>query len=379
MSKKPPITPIEEVAKMVAQGTLVPAGTPQEIDEERMPPILADHATPRVRTKVDRFYLSVAQIFEMWVQRRTSPHTQRAYRQDVMSLVEHLKLTWPEDAMILLQVSVGEISGWRDSLTKAGAAPKTLNRRVSSVSSFYKYLQGVAAELRLPIVVPNPAHAQFIARASTDPVQPTQALSATRARQLMGLPKGDSVIAYRDRALIRFFLYSGVRIGTACRVKVSDFHHVDEEATVKLNEKGSQRRTIGLHFAAAEAIDAYIKKAEIKSGALFRPRSGPRSHNLANRHMSETAMYLLVQGYLEMLPGSMVAREEDDPLCTEEPNRCIYTPHSLRATTATLLLDAGVDIAKVQELLGHKHVTTTQIYDKRRRTTKESASHDVPI
>ena len=48
-------------------------------------------------------------------------------------------------------------------------------------------------------------------------------------------------------------------------------------------------------------------------------------------------------------------------------------------TTATLLLDAGVDIRKVQELLGHKHVTTTQIYDKRRRTTKESASHDMPI
>ena len=59
--------------------------------------------------------------------------------------------------------------------------------------------------------------------------------------------------------------------------------------------------------------------------------------------------------------------------------RCIYTPHSLRATTATLLLDAGVDIIKVKELLGHRHVTTTQIYDKRRRSLKEGASHDVPI
>ncbi len=57
----------------------------------------------------------------------------------------------------------------------------------------------------------------------------------------------------------------------------------------------------------------------------------------------------------------------------------IYSTHSLRATTATLLLDAGVDIRKVQELLGHRHITTTQIYDKRRRTTKESASHDIPI
>jgi site-specific recombinase XerD len=112
---------------------------------------------------------------------------------------------------------------------------------------------------------------------------------------------------------------------------------------------------------------------------LFRPRSGPKSEKLANRHMTETAMHLLVQGYLKMLPGSMVQREKDDPLRDKEPMRCVYTPHSLRATTATLLFDARADIAKVQELLGHKHVTTTQIYDKRRRTTTESASHDVPI
>jgi site-specific recombinase XerD len=57
----------------------------------------------------------------------------------------------------------------------------------------------------------------------------------------------------------------------------------------------------------------------------------------------------------------------------------IYTPHSLRATTATLLLDAGVDIKKVQDLLGRRHITTTQIYDKRRIATSQSASHDVPI
>jgi len=59
--------------------------------------------------------------------------------------------------------------------------------------------------------------------------------------------------------------------------------------------------------------------------------------------------------------------------------RCVNTPHSLRATTATLLLGAGVDMRKVQDLLGHRHVTTTQIYDKRRIAVSESASHDVPI
>ena len=91
-------------------------------------------------------------------------------------------------------------------------------------------------------------------------------------------------------------------------------------------------------------------------------------------------MYNLVQRYLARLPSSTQEEEGTggDGTVTKV-KRCVYTPHSLRATTATLLLDAGVDIIKVKELLGHRHVTTTQIYDKRRRSLKEGASHDVPI
>jgi integrase len=161
--------------------------------------------------------------------------------------------------------------------------------------------------------------------------------------------------------------------GNAVRVKVQDFHlEAEHEATVRINEKGEKRRTIGIHFAAAEAISEYIKKAGIENGPLFRPRSGPKSIGLKNKHMTETGMYLLLHKYLEKLPGALRTDEDGTRIC-------IYAPHSLRATTATLLLDANVDIRKVQDLLGHRHVTTTQIYDKRRRTTKESASHDVPI
>ena len=96
--------------------------------------------------------------------------------------------------------------------------------------------------------------------------------------------------------------------------------------------------------------------------------------------MGLVTMYNLLQGYLARLPGSL--REEEvtaEDGSVAKVKRCVYTPHSLRATTATLLLDAGVDITKVRDLLGHRHVTTTQIYDKRRRSTKEGASHDVPI
>lgn len=341
-------------------------------DAERMPPILAGQSTEATVRRVERFYFSIAAIFEAWVNRRLSPHTQRAYRQDVEALIKYLTIDWPKRATELLTVSVDDVMAWRNSLDSSGAAPKTINRRIASVSSFYKYLQAVAAEMRLPIVVPNPAHAQFIGRSSRDPLEETKALTATRARQLMGLPAGDDLVAYRDRAIIRFYLYSGARLAAGCRLRAQDFHFEAEEATIRINEKGQKRRTIGLHFAAADAISEYMKYAGIDSGPLFRPRSGPRSKTLANRQLSAHAMYRLLQKYLQQLPHSM--RKDDGGAL-----RCIYTPHSLRATTATLLLDSGVDIVKVQALLGHRHVTTTQVYDKRRRTAKDSASHDVPI
>lgn len=339
-----------------------------------MPPILAGRFTPAAAEQVRQFYVAVAGIFERWVARRSSRHTQRAYRQDFMAFVRFMEIKWPDQSPTLFTVSVADVQAWRDLLAET-SAPKTINRRISSVSSFYKYLQGVAAEMRLPFTVPNPAHAQFISRASTDPIDETKSLSATRARQLMGLPQGDDVIAYRDRAIIRFFLYSGARVSTACRLRVSDFHRDGEEATIRLNEKGDHRRTIGLHFAAAEAIAEYLRLAEITRGPIFRPRSGPRSNTLAPRHLTSTAMYHIVMRYLEQLPGSFQEYVENGVT----KRRCIYSPHSLRATTATLLLEAAVDISKVQNLLGHRHITTTQIYDKRRRGTSESASHDVPI
>ena len=153
---------------------------------ELLPPILAGQQTPTVQRKVERFYLSLEEMLEGWITRRESPHTQRAYRQDIESLFKFLPLLWPRDSLQLLTVTVADVQRWRDAMIADGKAPKTINRRVSSVSSFFKYLQGVAAELRLPITVPNPAHAQFIARSSTDPIYETKSLSATRVQSVDG-------------------------------------------------------------------------------------------------------------------------------------------------------------------------------------------------
>jgi integrase len=87
-------------------------------------------------------------------------------------------------------------------------------------------------------------------------------------------------------------------------------------------------------------------------------------------------MWTILKEYLSRLPNALRERELPDG---NKVTECVYTPHSLRATAATLLLDSGVDIMEVKKLLGHRHVTTTQIYDKRRRAAREGASHKMPL
>jgi integrase len=76
---------------------------------------------------------------------------------------------------------------------------------------------------------------------------------------------------------------TNTRLTAGCRLKVSDFDQDGDEATLRLLEKGDLRRTIGLHFHAAQSISEYIQKAGITSGPLFRPRLGPKGQKLADR------------------------------------------------------------------------------------------------
>jgi len=364
------------LGRMANAKEITGAALPVRTGPVELPQVLLGHVTPDVRHRVEKFYGSVADLFEVWVSRRRSPHTRRAYRQDVTCFINFMRLEWPAASWRMYTVLVKDVQAFRERLAASGAAPKTMNRRISSLSSFYKFLAAVAAELRLPITVPNPAHAQFISRESNDPLDETRALSATRARQLMGMPAGDSLVDARDRAILKFYLYTGARLGAGCHLTVGDFHREGDEATIRLSEKGGRHRTVGLHFAAAEAIAEYIGRAKLMGGPLFRPRRTSNTDKLADRPFNPMGMYHVVMRYLRRVPGAIRRQPGADGHAT---TRCIYTPHSLRATTATHLLGAGVDIRKVQDLLGHRHVTTTQIYDKRRIAVSESASHDVPI
>jgi integrase len=122
------------------------------------------------------------------------------------------------------------------------------------LSSFCRFLSGAAAKLWLPITVPNPAHAQFIAREASDPVDETRALSEARAWQVLAMVIGEFLIERRDRAILKFYLYTGARIETGCQLNVSDFHQDGDEETLCFHLKGGRTKTKGLHFAAADAI-----------------------------------------------------------------------------------------------------------------------------
>lgn len=373
--------------------------------EGSLPPVLLGRATPEVAAQVASFYRSVAVMLEAWLKRSSNANTQRTYRRSVMAFIEFLGISWPifnddgslaadsppDESWRLLQVSVADVRAWRDEMQTDSKAGATLNARLSALSGFYRFLRETAAtELKLPIQVPNPAHAQFIGRESPDPVDPTLPLGLTKARKLMSLPAGGDVFEARDRAILKVFLYSGIRIGTACRLTVADFVDDPDDPKILIEEKGrgKAKRAIGINFIAAEALRDYVKTAELTGGPLFRARSSARSEKLSDRPIAQVSMYRILMDYLERVPGAMVeedvrgevgvpARGENGETLTHR--RCRYTPHSLRATTATLLDEAGVGIKKIQDLLGHRDIRVTQTYIKLGNDTRKSASHEVPL
>jgi integrase len=103
------------------------------------------------------------------------------------------------------------------------------------------------------------------------------------------------------------------------RLRVKDFHLDGEQATLTINEKGNKHRTIGIHFAAAEALTEYLGKAGLEAGAIFRARRAVHSGELGDNAMSEASMYRVIAGYVGKLPGAV--KEGAQPLQHPLPPR----------------------------------------------------------
>ncbi len=264
------------------------------------------------------------------VERGYSPHTIAAYRSDLAQFRDHLAarnvVTWR-------QVRKEHIQGYIRDLREREYAPATAARKVTAVRSFFRFLTAVEGLL------------------DTDPtaaVEPPvtnrhlpHPLSVEEMERLLTAVNTDTPQGLRDRALLELLYATGMRAGEVIGLTLDD---VDLEAgTVRCQGKGRKERILPLYERAAETLRAYLRTGRPQllrqrtSAALFVTRLG--------RPLTRQWVWRVVRRHAR---AAGIERS--------------VTPHTIRHSFATHLLDGGADLRTVQELLGHADIANTQIY-----------------
>jgi len=312
----------KNIARSILTGKLI-VGDP----DKRVPPILtADGGSPKIRGALFAFLESVPRFLETWLTTFESRHTRRLYLQDMEAFLDFFGCDLNAAPVSLFYVSHHDVREYRRQLTAERYSASTIKRRLSSVSSFYKHLATIAAEQRLPTLIPNPVYSYFKSNATMN-TRHARPLPIDVALAIMEMAKGDSVIAVRDAAILKFYLYSGMELVAGCRLQIADLLEHGSAMAVRVRGRGNRFRTIRLHDEAALAITRYIEIGNLRHGFLFRRRRSSRSQQLSSSGLTTTSMYSLIRKYLAMLPR--------DTTSNDAPR---YTPRSLRATTKSLLV-----------------------------------------
>jgi len=219
------------------------------------------------------------------------------------------------------------------ALMKQGLKRSTIRLRFAALRSFYRFLV-----LRRGLASSPVAGVQLPKAERTLPV----VLSVAQIGQLLDVPlritasrNSPPWIPLRDAAILELFYSCGLRISELLSLDVKDLDFIGE--TVRVKGKGAKERIVPVGGPALNAIQRYRQEAAVTSGPLFLSKRRTR--------ITQQAVDLLLRKYL---------RHSDIPFA--------ISPHKLRHSFATHLLDAGADLRSVQSLLGHASLSTTQIY-----------------
>lgn len=281
------------------------------------------------------------------VERGVSPHTAAAYRRDLVRYAEFLgqrgvveadQVTAALVAEFAMTLREGEPEG--DGWKRPPLAPASVARTIVAVRSLHRFAveEGVTAQ--------DPAHAVTPPR---PPRRLPKALSQSEVQAMLDTPPCDTLLGLRDAALLELLYGTGARISEAVGLDVDDVARAvtaPPEITpgLRLFGKGSKERVVPLGTYARRALDAYLVRA--------RPE-------LAARGRGTPGLFLNAR-------GGRLSRQSAWTVIRTAAERAGITndvsPHTLRHSYATHLLDGGADVRVVQELLGHASVTTTQIY-----------------
>lgn len=266
------------------------------------------------------------------VEKNASAHTVKSYREDLSQVVEFLKhhvgnIGSPGD------VTSRHLRAFLVWLHERQYAKTTIARRLAAVRSWFKFL------CRRGVIAANPADGLRGPR--PDKKLPTF-LPEQDVGTLLASPDDDTRLAQRDRALLETLYSAGLRVSEATGMNLTDVDLADGVATVR--GKGKRERLVFFGPSAKEAMNDWM---------------AARSSLLTHLRKTSDAIFLNKNG-TRLTPRS-VARILSKYIQKTGLNSEI-SPHSMRHSFATHLLDHGADIRGVQELLGHRSLTTTQIY-----------------
>ena len=272
------------------------------------------------------------------IERGLSSNSISAYRRDLAKFSDFLT----NEKLDFERLTENEVISFEVWLKGLGMAVTSINRNISALKSFYKYL---AQEFSTN----NPASGLA---SSKVPRRLPKALTIKEITSLIDSTKreGDP-ISLRDHAIIELIYGTGARVSEIVGIDISDFAQSDIEGnpvtTLKLRGKGSKERIVPLGSFAKNALDEYLVR--IRPNLLSKSKSA----------RVESALFLNQR-------GSRLSRQSAWQMISDAADATGLTgkvsPHVFRHSYATHLLDGGADIRVVQELLGHASVTTTQIY-----------------
>lgn len=262
------------------------------------------------------------------IERGASPNTVRAYTADL-----HRYLEWAERLGVdPLALSHRQMRLYLADLDRAHYSRRTIARRLSSVRSLFAYLvaEGITSA--------DPAS---VLLAPKVPSRLPRIVPSDELQALLDAPLIDTPVGLRDATIIELFYASGARVGEVSGLTLRALDLAQGQMTVM--GKGSKERIVPLHPLAQSRVREYLKS----SRPLLARAGSPDNVFLSVRgnRLSEDAIRRLFKRYLSVVGATTT-----------------LSPHAMRHTFATHMLDGGADLRTVQELLGHVALSTTQIY-----------------